>query len=115
MKLSGSQTDEAILAELGRRIARRRIEREWSQAELAAQAGIGKRTLERIEAGASAQLVSLIRILRALDLLPLLEQLFPDDSPRPMELLKLKGKTRQRAPTASRIREARPWSWDEDT
>ena len=109
-------TDEALLAELGHRIARHRLAREWSQAELAREAGVGKRTLERIEAGGPAQLVSLVRILRALDLLPVLEQLLPDPGPRPMELLKLRGKQRQRAP--GRRRKVSPagavWSWDEE-
>ena len=47
-------SDETLLKELGQRIARLRLERNLSQAQLAEQAGISKRTLERLEAGAAA-------------------------------------------------------------
>ena len=111
-----SATDAALLADLGRRIARQRLAREWTQADLAREAGVGKRTLERIEAGGSAQLVNLVRLFRALDLLPVLDQLLPDPGPRPMELLKLSGKTRQRAPGRRRKQPpaGEPWSWGDE-
>lgn len=113
---SPSATDEAILAELGRRIARQRLAREWTQADLAREAGVGKRTLERIEAGGSAQGVNLVRIFRALDLLPVLDQLLPEPGPGPMELLKLSGKARQRAPGRRRKQPpaGEPWSWGDE-
>jgi hypothetical protein len=61
-------------------------------------------------------MASLIRIFRVLELLPGLEQLAPEAGPRPMDLLKLKGKARQRAPSRQ-VQDApdKPWSWDDDT
>jgi len=121
MKISTLLTDEAILAEIGSRIARRRLELQLTQSDLAEQAGIGKRTLERIEAGGSAQLSNLIRILRALDLVVGLERMIPDAQPRPMDLLKRKGKVRQRASkprdaeSTHQVKEPQPWLWDDDT
>jgi transcriptional regulator with XRE-family HTH domain len=114
MKISPPLTDEAILAELGRRLARRRVELQLTQAEAAQQAGLGKRTLERIEAGESAQLASLLRLLRVLELLPQLDQAIPAAAPGPMELLRHQGKMRQRA-TGQRSAKTpeRPWTWDE--
>ena len=47
-------TDAAILAEIGTRIVARRLNRQWRQADLAYEAGVSKRTVERIEAGTSA-------------------------------------------------------------
>lgn len=116
MKIEKSFTDEAVLAEIGARIARRRLALGLSQAEVAEQAGVGKRTLERIEAGESAQVSSFIRVLRALDALPGLEGVIPEAGPRPMELLKRKGKARQRAPgrRAGR-RPEKPWSWGNES
>jgi transcriptional regulator with XRE-family HTH domain len=58
-------TDDAILAEIGNRIARYRIDQQVTQADLAEQAGVSKRTVERVEAGASVQFSTVIRILRA--------------------------------------------------
>jgi len=119
MKISRLLADEAILAELGGRIARRRLELQLTQANLAEQAGVAKRTVERIEAGASAQMASLIRIFRVLELLPNLELLLPDVQPSPMDLLRQKGKVRQRASgqrqTNHLAEEPQPWSWDDDT
>jgi transcriptional regulator with XRE-family HTH domain len=116
MKISSLLTDQAILAEMGRRVARRRIEQQLTQAEAATQAGLGKRTLERIEAGESTQLSSLLRLLRVLDLLEALERAVPDTTPAPMELLKHKGKTRKRTSKRRNPKDSgQPWSWDENT
>lgn len=116
MKISNFLADDAVLEELGARLARRRLDLQLTQAEAAEQAGIAKRTLERIEAGASAQMSSMIRVLRVLDALPELDSILSAVGPRPMDLLKRKGKVRQRA---SRHRpsalQQKPWSWDDES
>jgi predicted transcriptional regulator len=111
-----SITDDAVLEEIGRRLWRRRLDMELTQANLADQAGVSKRTVERMEAGAAAQTLSLIRVLRVLDLLQGLDQLIPETGPRPMDLLKLKGKERKRASSArtkDKINDV--WTWGEDS
>jgi len=116
MEISGLLTDEAVLAEFGARVARRRLDLQMTQADVAEQAGIAKRTVERVEAGASAQMASIVRILRVLDLLSGLDQLIPAAGPRPMDLLKRRGKVRQRASSRRRAeRSDEPWSWEDDT
>ena len=116
MTISSFHTDETILTELGERIARTRIDRQFTQAVMAEQAGVSKRTVERIEAGASTQLSSVLRVLRVLGLLEGLNHLVPEPGPRPMDLLKLKGKTRQRASSPSIVSEPKaPWTWGDDT
>jgi len=59
-------TDDVILAEIGTRIARRRLDMGFTQAQVAEQAGVANRTLEWIEAGGSAQMSNMIRILQVL-------------------------------------------------
>ncbi|MCP4286234.1 MAG: hypothetical protein GY792_17600 [Gammaproteobacteria bacterium] len=55
------------------------------------------------------------RIFRVLDLLPGLERLVPEAGPIPMELLKQKGKVRQRASSRRRLEPpAEAWLWDDD-
>lgn len=116
MKINKTHTDEAILVEIGESIARRRIELQLTQAELAKQSGVAKRTVERIEAGASAQMSSIIRIFRVLDLLQNLDRMIPEAGPGPMELLKRKGKVRQRASKSRKPDDSgKPWTWDEET
>jgi transcriptional regulator with XRE-family HTH domain len=114
MKIDKLMGDDAILAELGRRLARRRIDLQLTQKNLAHEAGISKRTVERIEAGASAQMASMIRLCRVLDLVPGLDQLIPPAGPRPMDLIKIKGKQRQRA-SSSRKGDGPDdkWTWKE--
>jgi transcriptional regulator with XRE-family HTH domain len=115
MKISELGTDDAILTELGLRLAHRRVELQLTQADVAREAGIAKRTLERIEAGESAQLSSLLRIFRALELLPALDRAIPEAKPGPMEMLENKGKLRQRASRSRKDESGQPWSWDDET
>jgi transcriptional regulator with XRE-family HTH domain len=115
MKISPLLTDDTVLVEIGTRLAARRIDLELTQAAVAEQAGIAKRTLERMEAGHSSQLSSLVRVLRVLDALRGLDALLPESGPRPMDLLKRDGKPRQRA-SGKRARKPStgPWRWGDD-
>jgi transcriptional regulator with XRE-family HTH domain len=115
MRISESLTDDAVLDELGQRLARRRLDLGLTQAELAKEAGVSKRTVERIEAGASAQLSSLIRLLRILELLPGLNTSIPEPRPSPIEVLANQGKQRLRAsPRRNRTTSDEEWTWGED-
>jgi transcriptional regulator with XRE-family HTH domain len=117
MKMENSESDAAILTELGARLARTRLERNISQAELAAEAGIGKRTIERIERGEPVKLPALLRVLRALNLLERLELLVPEPLPSPLERLKQQGRARRRAARGTVKRSddtAAPWTWGDE-
>jgi transcriptional regulator with XRE-family HTH domain len=116
MKITGLLTDDAVLAELGARITSRRVELQLTQAAVAEQAGIAKRTLERMEAGQSSQLATLVRVLRVLEATSGLDSLIPESGSRPMDLLKRKGKVRQRATGRRATKEpGTQWRWDEKT
>ncbi|PRB81317.1 transcriptional regulator [Pseudomonas sp. MYb185] len=118
MGIQGMLSDEAILAELGSRIARQRLDMGYTQAMLAEQAGVSKRTLERLEAGASTQLTSFIRILRVLGLLHGLDQLLPEQGPSPMALLRGKGKVPRRVRPAAPAGIQQPdaaWQWGDES
>ena len=81
---------------------------------LAERAGVAKRTLGRIEAGQGSELASLLRVLRALDLLGGVDALIPDLPASPLEELKRKGLARRRVrPRASSRAPTRPWEWAE--
>ena len=104
----------AIEAELGRRIEAARLAANISQAELAAESGVSRRTITRIENGAGASLETLIRLMRALGLAGRLDALLPEPRVSPIERVRLKGKQRQRARPSAR-REPNEWSWSDDT
>lgn len=114
--LSSLASDDVILAEVGERLSAARLSRNLTQATVARDAGVSKRTVERMEAGESVQLKSLIRVLRALGLLEGFDALLPPARPGPIELLEAGGRPRQRA-SATRAESAttgEPWSWDDD-
>ena len=112
MSIHRLMSDEALLQELGHRVARLRLERNLTQAQLAEQAGISKRTLERLESGAAATQLSLfLRVLRQLDLLERLELLLPEPEPSPIALLRQQEGGRKRARRRPPQKPAAPWSW----
>ncbi|MGJ8652585.1 MAG: helix-turn-helix domain-containing protein [Opitutaceae bacterium] len=117
MKIEALMTDETIIRELGERLARLRLDRDLTQAELANKAGVGLRTLQRLEKGTAApQLTMFIRILRALDMVDHLELLVPQPVPSPMQQLKLQGRLRQRASGKEhKVAEDKgAWTWGDD-
>ena len=61
MKITNLTTDDAALVEFGRRSADARLTRQMTQAQFAEAAGVSKRTIERLEDGASTQFGNLIR------------------------------------------------------
>lgn len=95
--ITNGMTDDAVLHELGNRLARLRLERNLTQQALAYEAGVSSRTISLIETGRSATLGSLVRILRALESLDALNQMLPPRGPSPIEELERAGKPRQRA------------------
>lgn len=103
MYLDKLMTDAAVLAELGRRLTRHRLERNWTQAELAAEAGVGQATVQRAERGESVQMTSMTKLLRALGLLGGLDVAIPESIDLPIhQLEREQRRTRQRASGRSR-------------
>ncbi|MBE2258742.1 MAG: helix-turn-helix domain-containing protein [Candidatus Accumulibacter sp.] len=115
MKISPNLTDQILLEELGGRLAAARIERNLTQAALAEQAGVAKRTVERLESGEVAtRLSGFLRVCRALGLLERFEFLLPEAVPGPMAQLKQQGRKRQRATgRKAAADEKEKWTWGE--
>ena len=113
MKIAPQLTDDAVLRELGARLAGARLTQNLTQAALAEQAGVGKRTVERLESGEVAtQLSGFLRVVRALGLLDRLETLIPEPTDSPIAQLKQQGHKRQRAASKKAApSEATPWTW----
>lgn len=110
------------MAILGERLAQVRLSQGKTQAQLANEAGVAKRTVERVESGESIQLLTLVRLCRVLGLMDGLDQLVPEQGPSPMALLKDKARTK--SPQRVRARKSAPalqhgesgtWTWGDDT
>lgn len=105
-----------LLESLGSRLAARRLALDLTQADVAGQAGISKRTLERLETGAvSARLDAFLRVCDVLGLQDRIDALMPEPAASPVARLKHKTlPQRQRASgqaTDDIATPAKPWTW----
>lgn len=97
-------SDRAILREIGRRVKRRRLDRNLTQQVVADNAGLSRTTVSEFERGAPASLLTLVQVLRALGELEELDAFLPDPGLSPLELARMKGHKRQRASRRNRTR-----------
>lgn len=115
MKIDSLLTDHALLKLIGERLAGFRLVRNLTQQQLAEQAGLGLRTVQRLESGlAATQLSGFVRVCRVLGLIERFDLLIPEPAASPMAQLKSQGRKRQRARGKGAAR-ARPkkWTWGE--
>ena len=97
--LKSTATNDEILAELGQRLQRYRLQQNRTLADVAQQAGVGLRTAARAEAGENPTLATMVKLLRSLGRLEALEAFLPEPLVSPIQLAELSGKQRQRAGT----------------
>ena len=86
-----------VLRELGARLKALRLRQNLRVKDLATRAGVGARTIDRVEAGHSVGTDTLVRIMRGLGGLQAFEGFIPPPELSPYEIEKLRGKPRQRA------------------
>lgn len=116
MSVRMESTDRRVLAELGERLARHRLNRNLTQDQLAREAGVSKRTIVRLENGESSQLTNFVRILRALSLLDNMDALVPTPLTSPVEAVKAKTRQRRRAsPAGKKPKNTAQWTWGDET
>jgi transcriptional regulator with XRE-family HTH domain len=117
MKIDSQMTDEVLLKLIGERLAGLRLARNLTQQQLAEQAGLGLRTVQRLESGeAATQLSGFVRICRVLGLVERFETLIPEPAASPMAQLKSQGRRRQRASggrAAQGTGTDKKWTWGE--
>ncbi len=121
MRIDDLLTDAAVLVTLGRRLARHRLERNWTQAELAAAAGVGQATVQRAERGESVQMTSMVKLLRALELLAGLDTAVPESVELPIAKLEREQREQRKPRRRARARrdpaadaQPRPWRWGDE-
>lgn len=107
-------TSGSLCAELGARLAKIRLSRNITQEALAREAGIGVRTLRRLEAGGSCTLDSFLRIVITLGLADHLLSTVPAQDIRPIERISARRSERKRARPAQHQEPEKPWTWGDD-
>ena len=96
-----SRTPE-VLREVGARLKALRLQQNRRTRDLAADAGVSPRTIDRLEAGRNIGTENLVRVMRALGRLQAFEALVPVPEVSPYEVERLKGKVRRRASRGKR-------------
>jgi len=94
-----SMTDKGLTAVIGRFIKHSRLNQNKSQIDVAKDAGISRSTLSLLEKGETVSLGSLIRVLRVLDLLYIMDVFEIEDEISPIEYAKLKKNRKKRSRT----------------
>lgn len=112
--ISADMSDQAILNEIGSRISRYRLNKNMTQKQLANEAGVSTPTIHRTENGSSIQLLKLLQILHALNLIDNLELFIPDIATSPLQQLSMKGKTRHRASHSEKNPNETNWTWGDE-
>jgi transcriptional regulator with XRE-family HTH domain len=92
-----SMNDKTIIASIGNYVKHQRLNQNITQAKVAKIAGINRWTISQIENGEAISLTSLIQILRALNLLNILDSFNINTQPSPLELAKIEQEARKRA------------------
>ena len=85
-----------IAQQLGERLKQARLNKDMTQTEVAAYAGVSRKTVLNAEKG-KVQLENLVAILQALELTDQLERFLSAPALSPIQLAKLQGRQRQRA------------------
>ena len=107
-----AMSDGAIILEIGRFIRHHRLEKNLTQARVAETAGVNRWTLNKIEKGKPISLLTLISVLRALDMLPTLDVFKVSTQLSPIQLAKLEQKKRQRARNSDDTKaDEGGWEW----
>ncbi len=96
-----SRTPE-VLREVGARLKALRLQQNRRTRDLAADAGVSPRTIDRLEAGQNIGTENLVRVMRALGRLQAFEALVPVPEVSPYDVERLRGKVRRRASRGDR-------------
>lgn len=90
-------SDKALVETIGNFIQYHRLNQNRSQSNIASAAGISRSTLSLLERGEKISLGSLIKVLRVLDLLHIMNVFKIDNEISPIEYAKLQKNKRKRA------------------
>jgi len=96
-----SRTPE-VLREVGARLKALRLQQNRRVRDLAADAGVSPRTIDRLEAGRNIGTENLVRVIRALGRLQAFEVLVPAPEVSPYDVERLRGRVRRRASRGER-------------
>ena len=92
-----TNSDDILLENLGSQIKQMRLNKNLTQKQLRELSGLSRSAISDLENKGTGSIISFIRILRALDKLDILNHFITAAPVSPIQIAKLKGKTRRRA------------------
>ncbi len=108
-------TSEQIVYAICSQLVDFRLERNWTQAKLAEEAGVSIKTITNLENGKGISLDTFVRVIMAFNLQAELENLLPDATVRPIERVSKIGKERKRARSIKPGNESAEWKWGDES
>lgn len=106
-----AMSDRSLISSIGAYIKQQRLNQNKTQAKIAEIAGINRWTMSKIENGEPISLVSFIQILRALNLLEVLNIFKTQAEVSPIALAKIEKQKRQRAGRNKNINKDNQSEW----
>ena len=98
-----SKSNDNVAQEIGKRLKTHRINKRFTQKQLAEKAGVSLFTIAQIEKGKPVSISMLIPVLRVLRLLDNMELLIPEPQISPVALLNQKNKHIKRVRSKKKI------------
>jgi len=92
-----SNSDDAILRNLGAQLKQIRLNKNLTQKELNEMSGLSRSAISDLENNGNGSMRSFVRILRTLEKLEILNHFITDVPISPVQVAKMRGKIRKRA------------------
>lgn len=89
-------SDLALVRQIGRFVRHGRQRQRWTQDLLAEKAGLSRSTVSLLERGESVQLTSMLRVLRVLKLLYVMDVFVVTETPSPLAIARSQRSERKR-------------------
>lgn len=104
-------TDDMIIKAIGEYVRSVRLDRNLTQEQLGERAGVHRTTIRDLELGKRSTLLTLIQVLRSMDLLQTLKNFKISKELSPLELAKLETKERKRASGSKSDQKPKTSNW----
>ena len=106
-----AMSDSAIAETIGAFIKHHRLEQNKTQIQLATEAGINRSTLVQFENGKGGNLITLVQLIRALNLLHVFDHFQVKQELSPIQLAKMDEEKRKRASRKTIVKQKPKSNW----
>ncbi|MFK7818832.1 MAG: helix-turn-helix transcriptional regulator [Planctomycetaceae bacterium] len=106
-------THDSLELQLCKRLEATRLNQNVSQASLASEAGVSRRTISRMENGEGVSLNTFIRVARALGLTDELLALFVVPDISPIDRVRERPPRKHASSPRKKPAQPTPWEWDD--